>query len=260
LAQLHFELLSNAHSKRDILEALDALPKGIQETYDEIMKRINRQHDKDAELARRILGWITYAKEPLTTKQLQQALTITTGSTKSDEDAEIHEQILISTCLGIVTIDSKSNVIRLVHYTTQEYIERIRETQFPEAQAVIAKSCLTCLGFDMFMEGPPPGKSTKSWMSERCLFTSYASLFWAEHVNDMGNRLDVQEVAFSVLTDERKREVVFSIDESWENGEGRTLLHALAFYGLAAMFRIVLSGTQNVRGRYCSRPLWFNIG
>jgi hypothetical protein len=248
LAQLHLELLSKAHSKRDILEALEALPKGIQETYDEIMNRINRQHDKDAELARRILGWITYAKEPLTTKQLQQALTITTNATNPDEDAEIHEQILISTCLGIVTIDSKSNIIRLVHYTTQEYIERIRDTQFPEAQAVIAKACLTCLGFDMFI-------APFTRIPHEYIFAWYALQYWDEHVNDVDKRLDVQEVAFSVLTDERKRDVVFSLDESWANGPGRTLLHALASYGLATMFRRVLSGTQNIPRRYSSHPI-----
>src|SRR5579859_4120405 len=134
MAQLYVGLLSTAHSKLDILKALDALPKGIDETYDEIMNRIISQRDEEAELAKRILGWITYAKEPLTTKQLQQALAVTLDSTNPDENAEPHEQILISACLGIVTVDSKSNIIRLVHYTAQEYFERIRNTQFPEAQ------------------------------------------------------------------------------------------------------------------------------
>jgi hypothetical protein len=152
MAQLHVGLLSTAHSKQDIIKALDELPKGINKTYDEIMSRIKSQPAKEVELAKRILGWITYAKKPLSKKQLQQALAVTLDSTHPDEDAETHEQILISACLGIVTVDSNSNLIRLVHYTAQEYIERIRETQFPEAQAVIAKSCLTCLGFHMFTQ------------------------------------------------------------------------------------------------------------
>jgi hypothetical protein len=152
MAQLHIGLLSTAQSAQDIIEALDALPEGIDETYDRIMKRIESQNDKDTELATRILGWITYAKEPLTAEQLQQALAVKLGSTERNKLAEMPEQILISVCLGIVTVDSESKIIRLVHYTTQIYIEGIRETQFPEAQTAIAKTCLTCLGFDRFTQ------------------------------------------------------------------------------------------------------------
>src|SRR5271169_3079549 len=122
MARLHVGLLSTAHSIRDIVKALHALPKGLDKTYDNIMDRIKSQDDKDAELAKRILGWITYAKEPLTIKQVQQALAVRSDATGLDEDAETPEQILISVCLGIVTVDSESNIIRLVHYTTQEYI------------------------------------------------------------------------------------------------------------------------------------------
>jgi hypothetical protein len=34
---------------------------------------------------------------------------------------------LLSVCAGLVIIDQESAIIRLVHYTTQEYFERIRD-------------------------------------------------------------------------------------------------------------------------------------
>jgi hypothetical protein len=243
MAQLHVGLLSIAHSKQDITKALEELPKGIDETYDEIMNRIKSQPAKEVQLAKRILGWITYAKEPLTTKKLQQALSITLDSTHPDEDAETHEQILISATLGIVTVDSKSNLIRLVHYTTQEYIERIRETQFPEAQTVIAKTCLTCLGFDMF---------TRRALCDEYIFYEYAFRFWAEHVNDMGKQPDVQEFALRFLIDQRKRD---SIERAWEYSEGGILLHKFACYGLVTLLLIVLSGAPDSPSRYLSRSI-----
>jgi hypothetical protein len=248
MARLHVGLLSTAHSKQDIFKALDELPKGIDETYDEIMHRIKNQPAKEAELAKRILGWITYAKEPLTTKQLQQALSITLDSTHPDEDAETHEQILISACLGIVTVDSKSNLIRLVHYTTQEYIERIRETQFPEAQAIIAKTCLTCLGFDMFTESD----DNLYKRSDNYIFYHYTFGFWAEHVNDMGKQPDVQELALRFLIDERK---IDSIEKASGYLDGGRLLHKIARYGLVTLFLIVLSGAPDSPSRYLSRSI-----
>lgn len=271
MARLHVGLLSEAHSMQDILKGLDALPKGINETYDEIMNRIKTQRAKEANLAKRVLGWITYAKEPLTTNQLQQALTIMSDSTGPDEDAEIHEQILVSACLGIVTIDSKSNIIRLVHYTTQEYMEGIRATQFAEAQSIIAKTCLTCLGFDIFAplmsldeeldEEPYNFNDSDSELDDRDYepdnsfsfkFVRYASRFWVEHVNDIGEKSDVQEAVFRVLSEKRKRDAIYSLDESRRVPRDGTLLHAIGYYGLAITCQIILLGRHNL-------PEWYEL-
>jgi hypothetical protein len=40
-----------------------------------------------------------------------------------DEEALADETLMISECAGIVTFDRESNIIRLVHYTTEEYFE-----------------------------------------------------------------------------------------------------------------------------------------
>jgi hypothetical protein len=57
---------------------------------------------------------------------------------------------IISVCAGLVTIDEESNIIRLVHYTTQEYFEHIRLEWNPRAPEEIASICLTYLAFDTF--------------------------------------------------------------------------------------------------------------
>ena len=36
------------------------------------------------------------------------------------------KDVLVSVCAGLVTIDRESNIIRLVHYTTEEFFERIQ--------------------------------------------------------------------------------------------------------------------------------------
>jgi hypothetical protein len=49
----------------------------------------------------------------------------------------------------MVTIDQESNIIRLVHYTTEEHFKRIRLQRFPNAQRDITETCLTYLLFDI---------------------------------------------------------------------------------------------------------------
>ena len=250
MARLHVGLLSTAKNKRDILKALDSLPPGLNEIYDEIIDRILSQDADEAELAKSILGWITYAKTPLTTKQLQQALAVPLNSTYYDEDTETDEQILISACLGIVTIDHETNIIQLVHYTTQEYIEGIRETQFPEAQTLIAKTCLTCLGFDRFTQRAIMlGKQ----VLDDYVFLRYATRFWAEHINDVKRNPGVQETALRFLTEKRNHDAIYAIVDGWLlRPKGGTLLHAMAWYGLVTIYQIVLVGTFAIPRRYLS--------
>ena len=57
---------------------------------------------------------------------------------------------MISVCAGLVTIDEESSIIRLVHYTTQEYFERTQSNWFPNAQTDITTICVTYLSFDEF--------------------------------------------------------------------------------------------------------------
>lgn len=122
MAQLHIGLLSKQKNERAIRRALDSLPKKIDDVCNIIMQRIENQDDEDVELAKNVLGWITYAKRPLTTKELQRALATSSDSTDVEECDLTDESILMSVCMGIVIVDPESSVIRLVHYTTQEYL------------------------------------------------------------------------------------------------------------------------------------------
>ena len=98
------------------------------------MKRINSQDTEDVELAKQVLSWISYAKRPLTVIELRHALAIVPEAKELDVEALMDKELLLSVCAGIVTIEHESNIIRLVHYTTQEYFERKRDCLFPDAQ------------------------------------------------------------------------------------------------------------------------------
>lgn len=60
---------------------------------------------------------------------------------------------MVSACAGLVTSDEESRIIRLVHYTTQEYFERTQTSWFPNAQDDITKVCITYLSFNIYKRG-----------------------------------------------------------------------------------------------------------
>ena len=111
------------------------------------------QDEEDVKLAKQVLSWISFAFRPLTIIGVQHALALELGDRDFDEDARPDRHVLVSVCAGLVTIDQKSKVTRLVHYTTQEYFERICMAKFPDGQANISMTCLTYISFDVFAEG-----------------------------------------------------------------------------------------------------------
>jgi hypothetical protein len=75
------------------------------------------------------------------------------GESQLDEDNLPQVEDMISVCAGLAIVDEESNIIRLAHYTTQEYFERTQSRWFPNANGDIVRICLTYLSFDTFNSG-----------------------------------------------------------------------------------------------------------
>ena len=52
---------------------------------------------------------------------------------------------IISVCAGLVTVDERSDIIRLGHYIMQEYFEEKRTRFFPHADGQLVAACLSYL-------------------------------------------------------------------------------------------------------------------
>jgi hypothetical protein len=107
-----------------------------------------------------ILNWqrkfcrgLPLRKRPLTTNELCCALAIEPDTAELDPDNISDVEDLISVCAGLVVVDQESAIIRLVHYTTQECFERIKNSWNPSAEAGLASTCLTYLSFSAFKTG-----------------------------------------------------------------------------------------------------------
>lgn len=146
-------------------------------TYQDALSRIEDQRPELRELGRNVLSWITYAERPLKTEELRHAIAVDQKKDDLDEDDLPDVNFIIQATAGLVALDKASGIIRLVHYTTQEYFERIRDEWKPDAQKEIASVCLHYLQFEPFRAGVCMDEGKFQKMQEHYKLLEYASQF-----------------------------------------------------------------------------------
>lgn len=109
-----------------IIKALDSLPSGLKATYQETLDRIRAQPEPDNTDGIRILQWISQSKRPLTVDELRHDLAIEwlegdKPPCEFDPKNLLGEEDLLDVCGGLVTIEPSSRLIRLVHFTIEEF-------------------------------------------------------------------------------------------------------------------------------------------
>lgn len=191
LAKFHMDALAKKHNLRQVRKALLDLPEEINETYDDAMKRIFDQHKDSSQLAIRALSWIVCAKRPLKIGELLEALAVDLDDKEYDEEAMFHQDLVLSVCAGLVTIEKETDLVRLVHYTTQQYLELKRETLFRDADNDLANTCLIYLNHAIVDSARPQSESSYDG-------TSFMELAQSESSCDTASFLDyaLSESAF----------------------------------------------------------------
>lgn len=169
LAALHVDSLRDKTSAKMIKKALERLPKGSEAlnlAYDGAIQRLENQREGFRSLAKQLLGWLTYSKRLMTVKEVQNALAIEPGTPDLDEDNLSDIDEIMGFCAGLVIVDEETQVIRLVHYTTQDYLRTNGDRLLAPAQQDIAIGCLTYLLYDRFGDGRTPVADTEEDKSE----------------------------------------------------------------------------------------------
>ncbi|UKZ89842.1 uncharacterized protein TrAFT101_004883 [Trichoderma asperellum] len=161
--------------------------------YENTMERIKQQKSGHRCLAESALSWLCHAKRQLTTVELQYALAVDieldgqdSGNVPQEfDDDNIPEiDVIVSSCCGLVTVDEESNIIRLVHYTTQEYFDRMRKQWFPNAEVEIANVCALYLTFSNFESDAFHDEWSYDYELPREPFYGYACMNWGYHARE----------------------------------------------------------------------------
>ncbi|KAF2175872.1 hypothetical protein K469DRAFT_763229 [Zopfia rhizophila CBS 207.26] len=204
LAQLHIGTLIGKRSPKAIRIALKNLPTGSEaydHAYKEAMERIEGQVADSRDLAKQ-LSWITCAKRRLTILELRHALAVEIGASELDEENLPEIEDMVSVCAGLVTVDEESDIIRLVHYTIQEYFERTWGSWFPTAQRDITMRCVTYLSFNAFSTDFCLTDEEFNARLRVNILYDYASRNWGYHAQAAST--DVEQLILNFLQSKAK--------------------------------------------------------
>ena len=206
---MHLGSLSDKTTVKAVKVALQQLPKGSQgldTAYDKTTERIDNQQPGFQQLAKQTLSWIVYATRQLSLLELRHALAVEDKATELDEENLAEADEIVSACAGLVTIERDTDIIRLVHYTTQEYLERKFLTWEPFAEEALTRTCLNYLSFDVFTTKDPgfptsyPGSCRYELVDafKKAHFLDYAVDAWHNHAEHCWNDV-VEKLVFSFL-------------------------------------------------------------
>jgi ankyrin repeat protein len=235
----------------------------LDHAYVQAMERIESQEAGFKELAKKVLSWITCAKRPLTILELRHALAVEVAESELDEENIPEPEDMVFACAGLITVDQESDIIRLVHYTTQEYFERTQTSWYPDAQRDIAMICVTYLSFDVFENGfCPTDKEFETRLQLNPLY-NYAARNWGYHARAASTQAEQLIVNFL----ESKAKVSASSQAMMTSGNYRdysqrvprqmTGVHLGAYFGLKeAMITLLKNGLNpNLKDTYGRTPL-----
>jgi ankyrin repeat protein len=276
LAALHLDSLMGKTTESEVRTALKNLPTGssaYDQAYEDVMKRITAQDVDGKRLAKHALSWITCARRPLTTAELQHAIAIKPGEFHFDIGNQADVEDIVSVCAGLVTVDEKSNIIRLVHYTTQEYFERNRSHWFPNAENNITTICITYLSFDVFQSGFCHTNDEFEARVRSNRFFDYAAKQWGYHARRLSNlNVELGQAAMAFLKSEAKVDAAIqgcmankehSFKETYSQQVPRQMtgLHLLAWFGVDLILKMMLDEGElrtfvNSKDSISRTPLW----
>ena len=204
-AKLHVDSLSTKTSIKKLKNALENLSTNLNVLYDEAILRIEEQNSDYRILAKKALRWVAYTYRPLTVEALQEALAIELEDLDFDIEAIQPIGLILDVCAGLLAFDEENEMVRLVHYTAQDYFDKLASSKFDDAHVLIAKECLVYLSYGIFQNSQAStdkkvrrtSDAASDSQDEQDMFYlfGYATTFWAQHAMTKRDlTLGIQEV------------------------------------------------------------------
>jgi Ankyrin repeats (3 copies) len=178
---------------KDIRQALSRLPKSLQETYENILEKVD---PGSVQVVRQTLQWLVCDVSTFTLAELYECLAIEQGMDHIDDEAQLSTPMdIYDLCGSLITFTAEGEVI-LAHLSVKDYllsdsIKHGKASAFalsaPLANAENAFKCLTYLSFAAFRTGPA---RTADEFEIRLLnhqFLEHASKYWPSYAENAGS-------------------------------------------------------------------------
>ena len=236
--------------RREKLEEM-ARGNGLSDAYTATLARLKVQKGNKAAVGLKVLKWVLYSERPLRAEELCHALAVEMGSRDLNPKNIPVLRTLLSSCLGLVTVEASSSTVRLVHFTLQEHLLS-NSTLFGSPHSTIAEVCLTYLNFGCIRDLPPDVYPPPPTMP----LLEYASWYWGKHAR-IGMTENVGILALKLLGrfDEHvsARLLFRRYYNSARSGRGVffkrgspafAALHAVSFFGVVEIVATLLEGKE----------------
>ncbi|KAI9164157.1 Vegetative incompatibility protein [Paramyrothecium foliicola] len=153
-ANLQIRHICSLWSDREIKASLNKLPKGLDETYDSVLREIrNKSYDQIDQL-KKVLQWLIVARDRVSLPQIAEAVSLRPGDSWLDLDGvATNSEKLIEPLGSLFTVHMELNqpLARFAHKSVEEYLlsERLRDSDLADfhvdinaAHIMVAKTCI----------------------------------------------------------------------------------------------------------------------
>jgi len=188
---------------------LDELPETLDETYERVLRDINKAN---REHARRLLQCLTVAVRPLRVEELAEVLAVDFGAARRGDVPKLkpdwrwadQHQAVLSTCSSLIAIagDGESQVVQFSHFSVKEFLisDRLSGSSrdvsryhilLPSAHTILAQACLGVL---LRLDEQVDLENAKD-----IPLVGYAAQYWVDHAQfeDVSSQIrDVMEYFF----------------------------------------------------------------
>lgn len=243
-----------------------AFPKGPDDHYALMMKRVQNSGSDSNRRALLALSWVFHAKRPLQSKELCEAVIIESKHTDLDRTSlsYLNADQIIKYCKSFLVYHPNSEEFRFFHDTAREYFKIFIESDHKAIQDLskfdnsgitprvqLSKICLTYLDFQAFGADFVYTFDQRNELVRQLLtihaFRYYAARFWADHVRDIEHFALRNLSPFKFLASRNKRNSMLLISSCDDYVEGKTILHIAARNGLVTLCKLLLRSLQDAR-------------
>jgi len=240
LASLNIEAIlheSTIHRRREKLRKMtDGLELG--DVYGATIERIKVQDGGKSRLGMAALMWISHAKRPLRADELCHALAVEIGSADFNTSNVPSMSTLVGCCHGLITVDKEASIVRLIHFTLQEYLSTHHDKLFGTPHSAITEICLTYLNSQQVKALSADASPDAHGMP----FLEYCSVYWGIHA-----KRELSDCARSLALELLKghygeiptKSLIGRLDPDYAEGWGTYSpfggLHCASFFGIVEL-------------------------
>jgi ankyrin repeat protein len=198
---------------RDISSVLAHLPRGLENSYSQVLEALQRQPPGFADVGLKTLKWLLHAQRPLYVSELSEALAFKTDSRLPRSLTQRHPDMstLVELCGNLIVVDEFDSTVQLIHKTVRDFLLDSLHPKVSSlndearwAEGSLAQACLSYLALQDFgdlevccVKGNNLRKQNlNEWLPAPAElfwefpFLEYAAKYWFTHLGSISVKHD----------------------------------------------------------------------